>query len=335
MTILIWGAGAIGGTLGAYLIRAGHNVRLVDIVNEHVDAINQSGLKITGPVDEFTVRAAASTPGALTGCCDTILLCTKSQHTRAATETLAQFLSADGIVVSAQNGLNELIIQDIVGAERTVGCFVNFSADYHAPGEILFGGRGAVVLGELDGAITPRLHRLAALFRHFDDDTLTTENIWGYLWGKEAYGAMLFVSALTHQTIAEALSDQRYEALYIRAAQEILQLAAALDIEAYGFNGFDPAAFLADDSERINQSLDTLVAFNKLSAKTHSGIWRDLAVRKRKTEVIMYEPLLAQAEQAGLALPLTRRWIKMIHEIEDGQREQSAGNLDELKAEFS
>jgi len=334
MRIIIWGAGAIGGTLGAYLIKAGHDILFIDIVEEHVKAINQTGLQIKGPVDEFTVSAEALLPAQLTGQYDAILLCTKSQHTRAATKALAPFLADDGFLMSVQNGLNELIIEKIVGRERTLGAFVNFSADYHAPGKILFGGRGAVVIGELDGSISPRLKRMESIFRDFDEKTLITDNIWGYLWGKEAYGAMLFVSALTHQSIAEALSDSRYRHLYIRAAGEILQLADRLGIEAYGFNGFEPAAFLADDRAAMNQSLDTLVAFNKLSAKTHSGIWRDLAIRKRKTEVIMYQPILAQAESVGLDLPLTRRWIQMIRDIEDGAREQSLANLDELKAEF-
>ncbi len=330
MRIVIWGAGAIGGTLGAYLIKAGHDILFVDIVESHVQAINQSGLRINGPVDEFTVSAQAMPPHQLSDQFEAILLCTKSQHTRSATEALAPFLAADGFVMSVQNGLNELIIERFVGRERTIGAFVNFSADYHAPGEVLFGGRGVVVIGELDGAITPRLKRMESIFRDFDDNTQITDNIWGYLWGKEAYGAMLFVSALTHQSIAEALADSRYRPVYIRAAQEILQLADKLNIEAYGFNGFEPEAFLADDTQGINQSLDTLVAFNKLSAKTHSGIWRDLAVRKRKTEVVMYEPLLVEAEKAGLELPLTRRWIQMIREIEDGAREQTLANLDEL-----
>ena len=335
MRLLIWGAGAIGGTLGAYLIRAGHDVLFVDIVEEHVQAINQSGLQIKGPVDEFQVAAEALLPDQLSGTHGAILLCTKSQHTRAATEALTPFLAEDGFVMSVQNGLNELIIEKIVGRERTLGAFVNFSADYHAPGEILFGGRGAVVIGELDGAISPRIQRMESIFRDFDKDTLVTENIWGYLWGKEAYGAMLFVSALTHQSIAEALADGRYRHLYICAAQEILQLADRLGIEAYGFNGFEPAAFLNDDQDSIDRSLDTLVAFNKLSAKTHSGIWRDLAVRKRKTEVTMYQPILAEAESIGLDLPMTRRWIQMIREIEDGLREQSLANLDELNMEFA
>ena len=335
MKIVIWGAGAIGGTLGAYLIKAGHDILFVDIVAEHVDAINQAGLRISGPVDEFTVEAEALMPQQLRGQYEAILLCTKSQHTQAAMETLSPFVADDGFVMSVQNGLNELIIQEFVGRERTLGTFINFSADYHGPGEILFGGRGAVVIGELDGGTSDRLKRMEAICREFDENTLITDNIWGYLWGKEAYGAMLFVSALTHQSIAEALADLRYRKLYIRAAQEILQLADKLGIEAYGFNGFEPGLFLANDIDGINRSLDTLVAFNKKSAKTHSGIWRDLAVRKRETEAIMYEPVLAEADAAGLDLSLTRRWVEMIHEIEVGAREQSLSNLDELKTEFA
>jgi len=334
MRIVIWGAGAIGGTLGAYFIQAGHDVMFVDVAEDHVQAINRAGLKIKGPIDEFSVEAEARLPRQLQGQFEAILLCTKSQHTRAATEALSACLAADGFVMSVQNGLNELIISQVIGRERTLGAFVNFSADYHAPGEILFGGRGAVVIGELDGVISNRLNRMRALFRSFDENTLITDNIWGYLWGKEAYGAMLFVSALTHQPIAEALADSRYRGLYIRAAQEILSLAERLGIEAYGFNGFEPAAFLAGDLDAIHRSLDTLVEFNKLSAKTHSGIWRDLAVRKRETEVVMVEPILAEAAAIDLDLPLTRRWIEMIREIETGQREQTLTNLDELHAEF-
>lgn len=334
MNMLIWGAGAIGGTVGAFLHRAGHDVAFVDVVPEHVAAINEKGLRITGPIDEFRVDARAFTAQQLAGRHQTILLCTKSQHTRAAAESLAPFLADDGCVVSLQNGLNELTIAEIVGRERTVGAFVNFSADYHAPGEILFGGRGAVVIGELDGSDSQRARQLVEALGDFDPDAQFTDNIFGYLWGKEAYGAMLFVSALTHESIAAALSSAHFRPLYIRAAQEIVWLADELGITPLGFNGFEPAVFLADDQAGIARSLDALVAFNKLSAKTHSGIWRDLAVRKRATEVSMYEPLLAQAATIDMDMPLTRRWIAMIGEIETGVREQSLKNLEDLRTEF-
>ena len=60
--ILIWGAGAIGGSVGAWLKRAGHDITFVDVVPEHVAAIRDTGLRITGPVEEFTVHAPAFCP---------------------------------------------------------------------------------------------------------------------------------------------------------------------------------------------------------------------------------------------------------------------------------
>src|SRR5262249_12946634 len=71
---LVWGAGAIGGTLGAYLVRAGHDVTFVDNVDDHVNAITRSGLRISGPIAEFTVNAPAFTPATLRGTWDTVLL---------------------------------------------------------------------------------------------------------------------------------------------------------------------------------------------------------------------------------------------------------------------
>ncbi len=66
-TILIWGSGAIGGTLGAYLTRAGEDVLLVDIVEAHVDAMNSNGLIIEGPVEAFCQPVRATTPDKVTG----------------------------------------------------------------------------------------------------------------------------------------------------------------------------------------------------------------------------------------------------------------------------
>lgn len=335
MMLLIWGAGAIGGALGAYLIRAGHDVLFVDVAVDHVNAINTNGLRITGPIEEFSVPAKAATPDAVQGEYDIILLCTKSQHTADATRALAPHLTDDGFVVSVQNGLNELIIQEIVGKERTVGSFINYGADYHEPGVLFYGGRGSVVLGELDGSMSERLKNLHKIFRDFEENAVMTDNIWGYLWGKEAYGAMLFVTALTNESIADALDDKRYRDLYILAAREVLAVADKLGVTPLGFSGYEPTAFFPGDSTRIAESMDALVTFNHGSAKTHSGIWRDLAVRKRRTEVAMYDTITAEADRLNIPVPFTKRWIAMIHEIEDDKREQTIENLNELKASFS
>ena len=333
MKVLIWGAGAIGGTLGAYFARAGHEVTLVDTVAEHVKAISDQGLSISGPIKTFNVRVPAFTPGELTGQWERILLCTKAQHTETALSALQPHLTEQGYVVSVQNGLNELTLADVLGEARVIGSFVNFGADYQEPGVIHYGGRGAVVLGELDGQETPRLKELHELFLTFDDDAMTTPNIWGYLWGKLAYGAMLFATALTNASIADALDHPDYRALYIALGQEVLRVADALKIHPEAFNGFDPQAFMPNTPEAVSQrSLDEMVAFNRKSAKTHSGIWRDLAVRKRRTEVDpQLGAIVTAGQRVGVKTPITEKLTQLIHEVEDGKRTQGWEALGALR----
>ena len=334
--IIIWGAGAIGGTIGAYLIREGVEVLFVDVDSDHVDSINGSGLSIEGPIEKFNVSAQAALPDNLVGAYPAIWLCTKAQHTADATARLTKHLAADGHVLSLQNGLNELIIADVVGHERTIGAFINFGADYLAPGRVLFGGRGAVVVGELDGSDTVRLAETHRLLKLFDAEAITTTNIWGYLWGKLGYGALLFATALTDDSIADVLAIEKYRPVLAALAGELTSLADAQYIEPLGFNGYFPAAFSAAPlHDETIASFDAMVAHNRKSAKSHSGIWRDLAVRKPKTEVDPQLTLPVKiGADLGLEMPLTRRLIALIQDIEAGTRPLSLDTLDALQAAF-
>ena len=330
--VLIWGAGSMGGTIGAALIEAGHAVRLVDTDRAHIEAILEHGLRIQGPIRSFAVAAEAVDPPGLSGRFQRIFLCVKAHHTTTALERLAPFLAPDGYVASIQNGLNELEIAAAVGPERTLGAFVNFGADVVEPGVIHWGGRGAVVLGELDGRSTPRLSRLQTLLRGFEPAVRTTDNIFGFLWGKLAYGAMLFVTALTDAGIADVFGNPRYQPLLVGIGREVARVAEAEGIVMEAFDGFDPAAFAstAEDGAAL-ESIRDLEAFNRRSAKTHSGIWRDLAVRRRTTEVdAQLGPIVATGRRHRLPTPLILRVISHIHDIESGARRQTDANLDEL-----
>jgi 2-dehydropantoate 2-reductase len=330
--ILVWGAGAIGGTVGAYLARAGEEILFVDCAGDHVAAVYREGLRIVGPIESFRVNVRAVLPADLKGKYDTVFLCTKAPDTAAAVDTLAPFVAEDGCVVSLQNGLNEQVIAAKLGDWRTVGAFINFGADYLSPGIVQYSGRGAVVVGELDGQTTPRIQRLHRLLLKFDDRAVLTANIWGYLWSKLAYGALLFATALTNDSIADCLASARHRGLLIALAREVEGVAVASGVRLEAFDGFDPAAFLPKASQAdAAASLDALVAFNRRSAKTHSGIWRDLAVRKRKTEVEAQLGAVAKAGAAkGIATPLTTRLIELIHDIENGRRPLDQATLDAL-----
>ena len=71
-------------------------------------------------------------------------------------------------------------------------------------------------------------------------------------------------------------------------------------------------------------SLDRLVTFNRSSAKSHSGVWRDLAVRKRKTEVDAQIAVIAELGlDAGVATPRVSRLVELVHDVEEARRPQS------------
>src|SRR5215210_2762713 len=248
MEYVIVGAGAIGGTIGARLARDGHDVLLCDADAEHVAAINRHGLAIEGPVDQFTADAPAVLPDRLPDGLNAVLLAVKAQHTEAALDAIAPRLARNGFVVSLQNGVNEPLIAARVGEQRTVGAFVNFGADWVAPGRIFLGGRGALYVGELDGRHTERLERLLADL----PEAKETANILGFLWGKEAYGAMLFATAVSDLSIADALAEPRYRSLFVQLAREVL---AAAPVPVEPFDGFD--------ERDLDGSIDRLVEFNR------------------------------------------------------------------------
>lgn len=331
--ILIWGAGAIGGVLGAYFARAGHAVHMVDVVPEHVQAMRTTGLRIEGPVEEFTQILPASTPEELTGQYRRIFLAVKAHHTVPAMEMLIPHLAPDGFVVSAQNGLNELTIADRIGAHRTIGCFVNYGADWHGPGRILFGNRGGIAVGELDGSTTERVRDIHALLQLVESDAALTDNIMGYLWGKMGYGALLFATALTPLSMSDAMERPQARASYIALGHEVMRLAQAMGARPVSIYGFDPAAFLSLDQPAIRASLERMIANNRKTAKTHSGIYRDLAVRKRKTEVDAQIGIMADmGAKAGVPMPTVTKLVELIHAIEDGTVAQADDLADRLVA---
>lgn len=330
--VLIWGAGAIGGILGAYWARAGIPVLMVDIVSDHVTACAIKGLSIEGPVEEFTQVVPCVTPEELTGTYSRIVLAVKAQATSAALAQLMPHLAPNGFVLSAQNGLNERVIAQHIGAERTMGAFVNYGADWIGPGRILFGNRGAVVVGEIDGTIQARTREMFDLLQVFEPNAVLSDDIWAYLWGKLGYGAMLFATALTPDSMSENFADPARGPALIGLAREVMQTAVAESVNPKPFNGFEPSAFMpgASDAAAL-QSIADLAEFNSKTAKTHTGIYRDLAVRKRKTEVDPQIGAVAEiATGHGITAPLLHRLVELIHDIEESRREMSRDTFHEL-----
>ena len=334
MQVTIFGAGAIGGTIGAFATQAGHDITLVDIVPEHVQAMNEHGLHIIGGRGDHFYPVKAKLANEVTGPLGVVFLCVKGHFTEGAMQQIAPMLAPDGYVVSIQNGLNEEIIARAIGAERTVGCFIHFGADYLEPGVIQFANEQVIHIGELDGSITPRLSDLETVLSSVMPVSITT-NIWGYLWGKLVYAAMAFAISSVDGTVQEVLSDPRGRRVALSAAAEAHAVAAAQGYPLEMIGNFNPNVFKRQPGweAEANRVLDELGAEMQDSFKPHMGIWMDLKVKRRKTEIDMQSgPIVQAGKRLGIPTPVNDKVVEVVHEIEEGKRGMGWNNLDVLEA---
>ncbi|RDG32825.1 2-dehydropantoate 2-reductase [Streptomyces corynorhini] len=324
------GGGAIGGTLAFALAGAGHPVRVIDTDPAHIEAIRARGLTLARGGHRQSVRVHAATPDEFDGPVHRVLLAVKAQATGDALRWIAPRLAEDGYVVSVQNGFNEELIAERIGARRTVAAFVNIFADVIEPGVVLDGGAGALVIGEPDGApVSERVRSLVADLRSWGPAEASA-NVEGYLWAKAGFGAMLAATALADASMAD-LIDRHAPAMDALTA-EIFDVADALGITLEAFDAFEPAALRrgADPAAR-RAATARLTAWLRTQAKDRSGIWRDLAVRHRPVEVTThYADVLVQAARHGVATPVLRAVLAGLGELEGAPELMSEDRLDAL-----
>src|SRR6516164_101323 len=307
---VVLGCGAVGGTVAAGLVRDGHEVLACDADPAVVEAIAARGLRIEGPVENFTATLPAVTPSDLPDGLDCpVLVAVKAHHTPAAAALLAARLRGDGFAVSLQNGLTTTILSAAIGPERVVEAVVNFGADMTEPGVVLRGNRGTFMVGEIDGYLSARARALAADIA----DAVATSDILGYAWAKLAYGALLAATAVSDLPIAGVLAEPAYRPLLTALARQVVAQAPVPPMPLDGFDASD-----------LPGSLDRLTDFNRASAKTHTGIYRDLAILHRPTEV----PAIL-GDLTGSLPPLV---VAQVRAIEQGRRSCSRENLDLLAA---
>ncbi len=332
MRFTIIGAGAIGGITGAHLIRTGHEVTWVDTVADHLAAIRENGLTLEG-VSTVTARPArAITPAELRPPLGTVICAVKTLHTRAALEPVAPILGRDEAVLSMQNGLAYYDVVEAVGRDRTLLACFNFGGHYEGPGRVVHGTAGGFHIGELDGRVTPRVAALRDSLSAVQECEAST-NVLGCLWSKMAMASVFFATALVDADVKDILAREHYHTLMADLVAETVAASRAMGVEVYALHGFDPGSLSGPSrsAQDVRRALDAIAgSFNPLQQRT--GIWIDLAIRKRKTEA---EPqlgrLVREAAAHGVAMPLNRAVLELILEMETGRRAFAWENLDEVE----
>ena len=178
-SIGILGAGAVGSYIGGFLTREGYDVTLIDMWGAHVDAMNESGLNVSGTQGDFNVAVNAvhlADAYQLRKKFDYAFLALKSYDTEWGAHFLKRFLAPSGAIVSSQNCMNDRLIASIVGHEREIPCVMSgITVALWEPGHVTRGGqpgrdRGHDVfrIGEHHGQVTPRVEELVAMVSCID-----------------------------------------------------------------------------------------------------------------------------------------------------------------------
>ncbi len=202
--IAVLGAGAVGCYYGGMLARAGAPVTLIGRP-QHVEAINRNGLFLESMNFQQHVSVAASTDVTAVNNAELILFCVKTLDTEEAARMLAPRLANNAIVMSFQNGVDNVARIRAASSIDAIPAAVYVAAEMVGQGHVKHTGRGDIIIGELpqkDRSNEPNLRdlpKLAALFARAEIPCVISETIEADLWTKLiincAYNA---ISALSH-----------------------------------------------------------------------------------------------------------------------------------------
>ncbi|MEM7684666.1 MAG: ketopantoate reductase family protein [Pseudomonadota bacterium] len=232
-TVVIIGAGAMGGILAAALARGGARLSIIDTDAEHVAAINRDGLcpQDFGPTD--AVRVSAATTADTSDYADLVVIMTPAYEVASAAKTARKVLKATGAAVSCQNGLGnaEALIAELGDARVFMGS-TRSSADRPEPGCPRATKIDPTTVGEFDGTATGRATWFAETATRGGLPTVVSDNIMGVLWSKFLHNcAVNAICATTGLRQAEVARDRALEALRDQLLQEGLAVARAKGID--------------------------------------------------------------------------------------------------------
>lgn len=304
MRVLVVGAGALGGLVGALLAESGEDVALLEINLARAKLLNDSGLFIaeTGK-DERCVPVRVVTSIAGMTPVDLVIVSVKSYQTDAAIRGVLPVIGPDTLVLSMQNGLgNPEIIAGIVGAEHVVSSIIYHSSQHVGPNRLRYRtGIKPIQMAPLTGTITPGIEQIAERFNRANLAIEVVPSIDTAVWQKLLHNATINpVSALTGLTCRELLDDGDLQVFMRDLCMEIVGVMRARGIPIH------------DDEDPYRP----LVASQKALGKNRPSMWQDLA-RGVRTEIdAINGAIVAEARRLGLSAPHNEALVCFIHSRE-------------------
>lgn len=255
MRTLIYGAGAVGGFAGGILAAAGADVTLV-ARGAHHDAMKSRGLILEGKVNgrPDPIRVNVCRPGEEKPPYDFILVGLKSHQIAGAAKHMVSLLAGDGMILLGQNGLPYWYFEKLdsplrgsrlksvdpdgtlaktIPIDAVIGGVMNKPADLVEPGRIRLADQQTdrLVIGELDGRVTPRLQSIKALFDPAGWPVFIADNIRAAKWRKLLSNAVFNpLGALTQSMALQIAQYPPTQAIARRMMDEVLAVATSVGV---------------------------------------------------------------------------------------------------------
>lgn len=333
--LLLAGIGGIGGVIAARLAATGERPVLLSGNPSITEAIRQNGLQVVARRQRRCYQAECYTtpeqiPADMTF--SRVLLLMKANNVVDAARAIISRLDDDGYLVTCQNGIVEDAVAATVGAKRLLAAIVGWGGTMHAPGVYEQTGPGAIYLGELDGARSERVERLAALLKVVSP-VVVSRNIRGALWAKLAINCVITtLGAVTGQTLGKMLQEQRLRRVFLEVYREVLDTAAATGIKLERIVASPRLLYLPAGAGFFQSHYKDLLVrlLGRRYRRLRSSMLQSLE-RGRPTEIdYLNSYVVEQAGQQGMPVPYNQGLVRIVKAIEAGERNAEPGNLNAL-----
>ena len=340
--IAVFGAGAVGGYIGACLAREGYEPTLIDMWAEHVEVMRDKGLSVTEADDKFTVPVNAlhiSDGQQIKHKFDIIFLAVKSYDTEWACHYIKQLLAPDGVVVNAQNCMNDQLTASIVGHTRQIGCVMTgITVAVWEPGHVsrgILAGRdpGLVVfrVGESHGKITPRAEEIADMLSCIDGATTTT-NVWGQRWWKLMSNVSTNAAQATTGLGSRELGQHpRARLVQVQLAKEAAQIGVAQNYDVLPVKGFPLETWANADQSEAFEQLDAKFNLPPGKGPDWPGSMSQDIQKGRKPEVeYMNGFVVEQGRISGIPTPVNAAVVEVANDVGSGALEVGLDNIERI-----
>lgn len=228
--IAVVGAGAVGGYFGGLLARAGAPVTMIGRPT-FVDAVHKNGLFLDTLQFQENIRVQASTEISAAAGAEIILFCVKTTDNAATATQLAPLLTPSALVVSLQNGVDNVEQIRAAANLEVLPAVVYVAASVPEPGRIKHVGRGDLTIGPK----TEKTAHLAAIFTRAGIPCRISDNIAGELWTKLLWNCALnAISALGRVKYGQIAASDDARQVVKSLVEEVFAVATAAGIRLVG-----------------------------------------------------------------------------------------------------